>query len=175
MWCCLAFVVLCGFYGIVIVDPRRGPGQGPYCMSTVTNRKMINLALGGVTWQMTTFENGSCLHTVCLFPQIRLTILAFLFLNMATLTVLYTILFCFPRKQTRRLLAAHESSRRETGQTSNIDDPNLGESWQSPSQAWELGSASGEGKAFCHPNQLCHNLHSPIPRPDPGNRRPRSK
>jgi hypothetical protein len=28
------FILFCGLYGIIFVDPYRGPDQGPYCTST---------------------------------------------------------------------------------------------------------------------------------------------
>jgi hypothetical protein len=62
---------------------------------------------------------------------------AFLFLDIATLTVLYSILFFFLRAQTRRLLRAHTT----TEQT--YDDSTIG---TQHNQQWEvrLGSADGD-------------------------------
>jgi hypothetical protein len=66
---------------------------------------------------------------------------AFLFLDMATLTVLYSILFFFLRAQTRRLLRAHTTTEEQT-----CDDATMG---SQHNQQWEvrLGSADGDAEA----------------------------
>jgi hypothetical protein len=155
------FVLFCALYGIIFVDPYRGPDQGPYCESPTiltVNGQTIKPRLGTVTLGMVTFGSKSYLRMVWPFAQISLTI-AFLFLNMLALPVLYTILFCFLRKQTRRLLKEHGSTQQSTQQSTQRtteNDPNL-ETHHAPTEPWELREVSRTGVSLdtrIHPTPL---------------------
>jgi len=105
---------------------------------------MINLEQDGVISDLIISGNESSSHMALSLSHFcpYLTFAAFLFLDMAALTILYSILFFFLRAQTKRLLEAHTT----TEQT--VDDSVVPQ----PQHQWEVQLASCD-----------HDLKAPSP------------
>ena len=100
MW---TYIILNGLFGLIFVEPIR-KDSGPYCISIYIYQANIDDHSGAgwcyigpdYFWERIMFTYGTVLM---IFADI-----AYIFLDMITLTVLYSILFCFIRSQTKNLL-----------------------------------------------------------------------